>query len=212
MRCGNCEKDYDVNIIIKLKDKMGEQSFCPTCLALMVYNNDLYLENDISLKDDVTGKWGAVEYLSGDEHYVLEKGTMIRLICHNLKKDEYLILTKKYGSDKFQLHDDFYLEDGSAIQPMEIDDFSDNLITDRIEIPFEDGKLIAEISANTDFKEMNIFYEFSNGGVQSLLVVGKDYSKIKGNCPEFIKDKIRILLYENPYSDDYTEKRKINLS
>ena len=119
IRCENCKKDYG-EIIIKLKDNMGEQSFCPNCLALMVCNQDLYLENDMSLKDDVTGKWGAIEFLSGDEHYVLEKERMIRLICKNLRKEEYLVLSQKYGADKYELHDDFYLEDGTAIQPMKI--------------------------------------------------------------------------------------------
>lgn len=119
MVCEKCQKDYG-KIIIRLRDKNGEQTFCPNCLAFTVSNGDLKIENDKTLRDDVTGKFGAVEYCSLNERYTLEKETMIRLICKNLTPEEWFALKEKYGADKFELHDDFYDEDGYAIQPMEI--------------------------------------------------------------------------------------------
>ena len=113
---------YNVEYVVgTLKDKKGEHHLCPNCVAFALCNGELHLENDENLKDDITGKNGAVEFISGDEHYTLERETMIRLLCHNLEPDEWIILSKKYGADKFQLHSDFYCKDGTAIQPLEID-------------------------------------------------------------------------------------------
>ena len=122
MICCKCNKEMG-DIVNRLKDKNGEQIFCPNCLCLEVANRKLKLENDETLRDDITGEYGAVEFCSCDEHYVLERETMIRLICHNLDPDEWMALADKYGEDKFELHSDFYDEDGYAIQPMEIDYF-----------------------------------------------------------------------------------------
>ena len=120
MVCQKC--GYNVESIVgTLKDKNGEQHLCPNCVAMMLCEGKLHLENSENLKDDITGKSGAIAFISGDEHYTLEKETMMRLLSHNLDPDEWVALSEKYGEDKFMLHSDFYLEDGTAIQPLEID-------------------------------------------------------------------------------------------
>ncbi len=121
MVCQECGYNKAEYIIIALKDKNGEQYLCPNCVAMKLCEGELYFENDMNLQDDITGEYGAVEFNTADEHYVLEKDTMIRLLCHNLEPDEWIALAKKYGEHKFQLHSDFYCEDGTAIQPLEID-------------------------------------------------------------------------------------------
>ena len=119
MVCSKCKKDYGI-ILITIRDRDGEYVFCPNCLCYEYCEGNLIFNNNPSLCDDVTGEEGAVEYISFNEHYVLEKERMLRLIAHNLKPNEYLALSNKYGADKFSLHDDFYTDDGYAIQPVEV--------------------------------------------------------------------------------------------
>ena len=118
MKCENCKKECDA-IMIKIKDAVRELNLCPNCLAISFLENEISFLNDPNLVDDITGKPGAVEFVSHNERYVLERRAMMRLISHNLKKNEYLVLAKKYGADKYMIHDDFYAEDGTALQPME---------------------------------------------------------------------------------------------
>ena len=117
MKCNGCNKDYG-RIMITLNDAAGSKSYCPNCLAVMVCNDELSFVNNPNLIDDVTGKPGAVEFVAYNERYVLESKRMLRLISHSLRRREALKLIEKYGDDKYMLHDDFYDENGVAIQPM----------------------------------------------------------------------------------------------
>lgn len=119
MKCSKCEVNNE-NVIVTIKDKNKEVPFCMNCLVECCINRKFNFENDENLIDDVTGEKGAIQYISKEVTYVLEKKTMIRLILNNLDPDEYFALAKKYGADKFELHSDFYDEfDGVAIQPIE---------------------------------------------------------------------------------------------
>ena len=117
MKCDNCKRGYNA-IGIKLKDAIHEWNLCPNCLTFLFLEDKLNFVNDLNLIDDITGNPGAVEFISLDEKYVLEKETMLRLISYNLKRHEYIPLINKYGSNKFMLHDDFYGSDGTAFQPI----------------------------------------------------------------------------------------------
>lgn len=116
MDCNICNKNYGV-IMIKIHDKNGIRYFCPNCITLESLSGTLNLVNDPHLKDDVTKEPGAVEFVTFGERYVLSAERMIRLINHHLKPEEWKILAEKYGSDKYELHDDFYDERGIALQP-----------------------------------------------------------------------------------------------
>lgn len=115
----NCEKcGFDkVYINTCLKDKNGEITLCPNCRTALAATGELKLKNNPEKTCDITGKPGAVEFISGDEYYCINAAAMKRLLLYKLKPSEYLILAKKYGADKFMLHDDFYLANGKAIQP-----------------------------------------------------------------------------------------------
>lgn len=115
--CKRCGRSGDI-INITLRDAKGEVTFCPNCMAIAFLENEISFTNDPKLIDDVSGRPGAVEFVSHDEKYHLEKQTMMRLISYNLKRHEYLILADKYGTDKYMLHDDFYWNDGTKLQPM----------------------------------------------------------------------------------------------
>ena len=105
-------------ILKVLRDGAGKRVLCPNCTAILIAGGELSFENDLGLTDDITGKPGAVEYVSGDERYALERHTMKRLLAHNLTKEEWLALSRKYGADQYMLHEDFYAEDGTALQPV----------------------------------------------------------------------------------------------
>lgn len=117
MVCNRCECERD-NIVFILTDGIGQRVLCPNCAAVAFQNNELSFINNPNLVDDISGKPGAVEFVSDGERYVLERRSMMRLISHNLKQSEWKILAAKYGPNGFMLHDDFYSEDGTALQPM----------------------------------------------------------------------------------------------
>lgn len=119
MICSIC-KEYHPHSLVAITDKDATIIYCLNCLMSTTINNQLKLENNPDFIDDVTGEKGAVRFENANETYVLEKTRMYRLITHNLDPDEYFALAKKYGTDKFEIHSDFYDEfDGIAIQPVE---------------------------------------------------------------------------------------------
>ena len=118
MKCEKCSFTHDV-IIVEITDGVKILRLCPNCVAVSFLNNELSFINNPDFVDDITGKPGAVKYSCADEVYSLERRSMMRLISHNLRPCEYHALVKKYGANKFMLHDDFYWEDGTALQPLE---------------------------------------------------------------------------------------------
>lgn len=117
MKCDTCGYPHE-EIVITLIDGVKKLHFCPNCLALHFQNNEIAFINHQHLLDDITGQPGAVEFKSGNERYVLERRSMMRLISHNLQPVEWKSLVALYGEDKYMLHSDFYDEDGNALQPM----------------------------------------------------------------------------------------------
>lgn len=115
-RCDVCKKSIPT-INIKLTDGNKSQTFCPNCLTIECLNGRLKLINNILLDDDITGDHGAVKFESQDETYTLEAERMKRLILCHLHPNEHKALVKKYGSNKYMLHSDFYDSKHKAIQP-----------------------------------------------------------------------------------------------
>ena len=88
------------------------------------------LEENENFIDEITGKRGAIKFVSLNynhktEVYCLNKDTLIRFVNVNLKPIEYGILMINHcGWNQnneirvpYELHDDFYLENGEALQP-----------------------------------------------------------------------------------------------
>lgn len=115
-KCGYVNPKGLVNIIADAKRTIV---VCANCLAEMYYCDELQFENNMDFKDDITGLPGAIKYQAIDECYFLEKETMLRLIARNLRPEEYFALVKLHGEECFLLHDDFYTEDGIAMQPLD---------------------------------------------------------------------------------------------
>lgn len=117
MRCEKCGYANPA-VIIHLTDGAKTIHICPNCMARMLMNNQLSFINNPNFIDDITGKPGAVKFESYGEAYCVERRTMMRLLSYNLHKSEWQALSQKYGAHNFMLHDDFYLPDGTAIQPI----------------------------------------------------------------------------------------------
>lgn len=121
--CQLCGKSTIVDIMII--DKNSSRIYCPNCIGIALYHNFLNLVNNPDLKDDITDGYGAILYITNKEQYCLNRETMKRLITHNLKPYEWKILYDKYvkptNTFRFMLHDDFYDDNGNALQPLEIE-------------------------------------------------------------------------------------------
>lgn len=112
--CMLCGESTIVDIMII--DKNSSRIYCPNCIQKALAYNMLNLCNNPDLTDDITGKHGAILYVTHKESYCLNRDTMKRLITHRLTPEEWKILYDKYvkptNSFMFMLHDDFYDEEG----------------------------------------------------------------------------------------------------
>lgn len=117
MKCEICKRELEKCIDYCITDNEGEKHYCPNCITLKILQGEIELTNSKSLICDILKKQGAVKFSCMDEEYYLEKDIMIRLLTHNLTKQEYITLVSKYGDELYMLHDDFYTIDGKAIQP-----------------------------------------------------------------------------------------------
>ena len=119
--CMICGKSTIVDVMII--DGNTSRIFCPNCLGMLTYTNRIKFIEHPDIRDDIEDTYGAVIYVDCDESYKLKADTLKRLILHNLKPNEWKALHKKYIEEptkfKFMLHEDFYDEEGNALQPQE---------------------------------------------------------------------------------------------
>lgn len=96
-------------------------TYCPNCMCRAVADGSLaaQLQNDPNLIDDITGTSGAIKFSNDGETYCLNKDSMLRLLSYNLNPNEYIVLAQMYGDHNYMIHDDFYTDDGIAIQPID---------------------------------------------------------------------------------------------
>lgn len=120
--CQRCGVSHTVDAMVI--DANATRVYCPNCLIFVVATNAVPFEENILIRDDITEKPGAISYISSGETYNLNKVTFKRLVLHNLTPWEYKLLCKKYvePTDErrfmFLLHDDFYSDEGIAVQPI----------------------------------------------------------------------------------------------
>jgi hypothetical protein len=118
MKCSNCGFRLAYGLV-KFEDKNGIQSLCLNCCIIKEMENALILENNEDFICEVSNKKGAVKYTCGNEVYILDKEIMHRLIRRHLKPEEYLKLSSNRTELTYMIHDDFYTEDGTALQPVD---------------------------------------------------------------------------------------------
>lgn len=120
--CQRCGVSHTVDAMVI--DANATRVYCPNCLIFVVATNAVPFEENILIRDDITEKPGAISYISSGETYNLNKVTFKRLVLHNLTPWEYKLLCKKYVEPTeerrfmFLLHDDFYSDEGIAVQPV----------------------------------------------------------------------------------------------
>ncbi len=114
--CNYCKADYPT-IEVTLTDAKHSSILCPNCMCSLLLDGHLEFIPDYNLICEVTGEKGAVKYESMHENYILRPDIMLRLINHSLRPAEYKNLVKNREEIPFELHDDFYGDNGYAYQP-----------------------------------------------------------------------------------------------
>lgn len=115
-QCNRCGRVGGDKIHVTIKDAVGKWTFCLNCMALAFLEGELNFANDENLIDDISERPGAVEFVSHNERYCLDKNVMMRLISYNLQRHEYLILADKYGTNNHMLNDGLYWNSGEKLQ------------------------------------------------------------------------------------------------
>ena len=76
-------------------------------------------------------------------------------------------------------------------------------MANRIELQIsENTKLVAEVNPYVDYKEIMIGFEKDGCWTQDLVIIGQ-YSYDNDNV--IIKDAVKILVFGDAYSEDYTD-------
>jgi hypothetical protein len=109
-----CECCKQSRRLIALRDNIKTLVLCKSCLSSEFINGRLSFVNNNELIDDISGRNGAVEFISDDERYCLDGKTMLRLISYNLQRHEYSILVRKYGNNMGLLRKELYWNDEPA--------------------------------------------------------------------------------------------------
>ena len=116
-KCNDCGKTLK-SVGVHITDNNGTHVLCHCCLAIREQDSDVpTFENNMNFVDDISGRPGAVKYESGNESYSLDRATLRRLILRHLKPNEWKILSNKYSPHNYTLHEDFYDNNGIALQP-----------------------------------------------------------------------------------------------
>lgn len=120
-KCNDCGKTLK-SVGVHITDNNGTHVLCHCCLAIREQDSDVpTFENNMNFVDDISGLHGAVKYESGNESYSLDKAALRRLIFRHLTPNEWKILSNKYSPHNHALHEDFYDNNGIALQPNDED-------------------------------------------------------------------------------------------
>lgn len=123
--CGHKGCDISLSQIMQVIDD-GERRLvlCPNHMIMYLLGTvkpeDIVLEKSQlseELKCVIDGK-PAMLFKDGPTEYHLCMEHIAKLIAHNLAPQEWKALVNIYGPDEFLLHDDFYDEEGTALQPV----------------------------------------------------------------------------------------------
>lgn len=121
-RCRNNEHSYLDTVIYKDNDTVVDR-LCPNCMAEAVYDHEFPRAVGI-YTSEISGRHGALKIVDAadsdaPETFYLLPDEAERLFRHELTPEDFAVLSIKH-SDSFLLHDDFYDEDGNALQPMDM--------------------------------------------------------------------------------------------
>lgn len=114
--CDFCKKDSGVDYKI-----VGNTTItaCPNCIAINLRKGTMPFP-DGKESSEISGHLGAfiIKPGSNSKDFVVDRFEAVRLLGHQLLPDEYKKLLKNHSASEFELHDDFYSDDGFAYQPL----------------------------------------------------------------------------------------------
>lgn len=100
-KCSQCQTELDHPCIDLI---LNGVHYCPNCIIrIVMLRGKILLETNTLIDSDYT--------------YYLSKKMLVRFIGRNLTKKQYFKIKEQYPNSWY-LHDDFYDDDGSRLQPM----------------------------------------------------------------------------------------------
>ena len=118
--------DYDINL-----PGMHIMTICPNCISEKIYNKSLIFPIETphcSYASHLSGKTFGFNISLGQKTTIcLTKEEIELFIGHMLMPNQFRVLTNKLGKNIYELHDDFYDEDGFAMQPLDEERYASNL-------------------------------------------------------------------------------------
>ena len=116
--CDICKNSYTVPIDITIESRDSKMTLCPNCVAYSISDKTLKIPEG-SYVSEISGEMGAVKITDLNVIYLVTPDEALRLLGHALLPDEFTALINgKHSMDEFELHDDFYTDDGLAYQPV----------------------------------------------------------------------------------------------
>ena len=113
--CDKCKNGAScVDYIILMKH--GMLTLCPNCVAMSILDKTLMIDPGMYISE-ISGKPDAVRIDCQGTQYDLLPDEALRFLGHALMPNEYKALLKTHSAYEFELHDDFYSDEGFAYQP-----------------------------------------------------------------------------------------------
>lgn len=113
--CDKCKNDT-LCVEYSILTKHGMITLCPNCVAMSILNKTLTIDPGLYISE-ISGKPGAVRIDCQGTQYDLLPDEALRLLGHALMPNEYKALLKTHSEYEFEIHEDFYSDDGFAYQP-----------------------------------------------------------------------------------------------
>lgn len=115
--CKFCKTEHVPFILTTIEASNDKYKVCPNCFAR--YLDEIIKAETIHHKCDCCNSHDVLQITTSFATYYLCKEHLIDFACYNLDKQSFkaLYTTDTKGNCDFYLHDDFYFEDGIALQP-----------------------------------------------------------------------------------------------
>lgn len=115
--CKFCKSEHVPYILTTIETANSNYKVCPNCFS--EYLDEIIKEETITHKCDCCDCHDVLKITTSFEIYYLCKEHLIDFVCYNLDKQSFKALYQKdsKGNCDFYLHDDFYFEDGTTLQP-----------------------------------------------------------------------------------------------
>lgn len=116
-KCKFCKTKHQSFVLNRISTLNEYFKVCPNCFSK--YLDEIIKEEPISHKCDCCDSNDVYKITTSFKTYFLCKEHLIDFVCYNLKQSDFksLYKTDSKGNCDFYLHDDFYDEDGIALQP-----------------------------------------------------------------------------------------------